>query len=130
MAILEQRVSEAVQTGGEVLFIAERQMQVFQMVKGITLVPDYEKVELMEMAMAGNEDYLDKFYNDVADHRFSLIVLDAIRFDMKEESEAFSEEHNIWVEKVIRPVVKHYEHAPLGMLRNVNLLTPKESVSR
>jgi hypothetical protein len=130
MAILEQRVSEAVQTGGEVLFIAERQIQVFQMVKGITLVPDYEKVELMEMVMAGNEDYLDKFYDDIADHRFSLIVLDAIRFDMKEESEAFSEEHNIWVEKVIKPVVKYYEYAPLGMRRNVNLLTPKESVSR
>jgi len=130
LAILEQGVSEAIQNGGEVLFIAERQMQVFQMVKDTTLVPEYEKVELMEMAMAGNDDYLDKFYDDIADHRFSLIVLDAIRFDMKDESEAFSEEHNIWVEKVIKPVVKHYEFAPLGMRRNVNLLTPKESVSR
>jgi len=126
LAILEESVSKAEQSGGEVLFIAERQVQVFQMAEDIPLVPDYEKIELMEMAMAGNEYYLNKFYNDISNHRFSLIVLDAIRFDMKEDSEAFSEEHNVWVEKVILPLVKSYEYSPLGMRRNINLLTPKE----
>jgi hypothetical protein len=124
---LQQEVMQSNSAGRDVLFIAERQVQVFNQDMGVPLVPDYEKMELMEMVMAGNQAYLDRFYDDLMNHRFSLIILDAIRIDWRDRSGAFSEEHNMWVEKVILPVLKHYEYTPLGERRNINLLTPKES---
>jgi hypothetical protein len=122
---LESWVSDESSGGGEVLFITERQVQVFHQNPGIQFVPEYEKLELMEMAMAGNKFYLDRFHNDIANHRFSLIVLDAIRLDKKDKTEAFSEEHNVWVEEVILPLLKSYDYTPLGNRRNISLLTPK-----
>lgn len=122
---LEKWVSDESSTGGEVLFITERQVQVFHQNPEIQFVPEYEKLELMEMAMSGNTFYLDKFHNDIENHRFSLIVLDAIRLDKKDRTEAFSEEHNVWVEEVILPLLKSYDYTPLGTRRDINLLTLK-----
>ena len=51
---------------GPVLFINERQLVTFGDVR-VPLVPDYEAVTLMEMAMSGNQVYLDRFYDDLAD---------------------------------------------------------------
>jgi len=123
---LQQSILDASTSGGEVLFIAERQVQVFNQDMDIPFVPEYEKLELMEMAMAGNDDYLNRFYDDILNRRFSLIILDAIRYDMKDRTEAFSEEHNVWVEKVILPLLKGYQYSSFGDRSNINLLTPKE----
>jgi len=44
------------------------------MIEGVPLVPDYELVTLMEMAMSGNMGYLDQFYADLHRQRFALII--------------------------------------------------------
>jgi hypothetical protein len=101
-------------------------LQVFNLVPYNQLVADYEKMELMEMAMAGNDEYLDRFRDDISNQRYALIVSDPIRMDSRDETDAFSEEHNVWVEEVVLPLVKYYQYAPLGTRRSVHLLTPKQ----
>src|SRR5258706_8724564 len=50
---LQRAASEAVNNGGEVLFVTERQLLTFKELNNIPLVPEYEQIELMEMAMSG-----------------------------------------------------------------------------
>ena len=46
---------------GDVLFISDRQLITFGELTGVRMVPDYEKVFLMEMAMGNNQPYLQGF---------------------------------------------------------------------
>jgi hypothetical protein len=122
---LQELVSENSVAGSQVLFISERQLQVFNLVPEIPFIPEYEKIELMEMAMSGNEVYLERFYADIAHHRFALIVTDSVRTDMKDEIDSFSEEHNVWVEKVMTPLLSEYRFSSLGGRSSIFVLTPK-----
>ena len=46
---------------GEVLFMDQRQLLTFGLVKNVALVPEYEKKILMDEAMAGDQTYFDRF---------------------------------------------------------------------
>jgi len=120
-----QQIISGVQPDEDVLFISERQLVVFDQIPGLYLVPDYEKLELMEMAMAGNEVYLDQFYEDISSHRFDLIVSDAVNVRLRDEDHPFSEEHNVWVEKVLVPLLRYYRYSPLGDRRDIVIMTPR-----
>jgi len=48
---LQRRVDE---NPGETLFIAQRQLVSMHMLKGVTLIPQYEREDLMELAMSRN----------------------------------------------------------------------------
>src|SRR5690606_6798715 len=100
---------KAAAEGGEVLFITERQLLTFDYVEGVRLVPEYEKVFLMEMAMAGNPEYLGRFNEDLRNRRFSLIVSEPLFERIKDSSNIFGEENNAWVRNVSRPVLCHYK---------------------
>jgi hypothetical protein len=86
-----ERVLQEIQTaidssqegGGEVLFIAERHLLTFDLVQGIRLVPEFEKVFLMEMAMSGNQPYLSALKQGLEDRRFSVIVSDPLRVQLQ-----------------------------------------------
>ncbi len=89
-------------------------------------MPEYEKLVLMEMTMSGNEAYLDRFYKDLEDRRFSLIISEAISLELKDEHQAISEENNIWIRSVIRPLIKKYHYQPLQGRSDIYILTPKQ----
>lgn len=91
---------------GPVLFINERQLVTFGDVQ-VSLVPDDEVVTLMEMAMAGNQSYLDKFYNDLANHRFAAIVATKQNRGIKEEGALF-EENNVWNSRISPYILCYY----------------------
>ena len=90
---LQAAVAPAAAHGGEVLFISERQLLTFNYIKGVTLVPEDEIVELMEIAMSNNPLALSKFYSDLHQHRFALIVSRKLNTGIK-TGQAFSEENN------------------------------------
>jgi hypothetical protein len=92
---------------GPVLFINERQMVTFGDVS-VPLVPEYEVVTLMEMAMSGNQPYLDRFYNDLAGHRFAAIVATKQNRGIREEG-ALAEENNIWNSRISPYILCYYE---------------------
>jgi len=103
---LVQAVNEAGITG-PVLFINDRQVIALGEVN-VPLVYDYEVVTLMEMAMSGNQAYLDRFYNDLATHRFSAIVATKQNTAIKQEG-VFAEENNVWNKYVSPYILCYYE---------------------
>jgi hypothetical protein len=122
-----ERFIERLDPAGEnVLFIDERQLITFQTIKGVKLVPDYEKVFLMEMAMAGNLDYLDQFRSDLKNHRFSMIISEPLFITTKGPAEPFGEENDAWVEQVSKPVLCYYESARFLRATSLQILVPKK----
>ncbi len=109
-----------------VLFIDERQLVTYQTLKDIKLLPEYEKVFLMEMAMAGNPDYLGRFHSDLKNHRFSVIISEPLFITSKGPSEPFGEENDAWVEQVSRPVLCYYESARFLRPTSLQILVPKK----
>jgi len=84
---MQRNIGRVLEDGGEVLFISERQLLTFNYITGVTLVPEYEKVFLMEMVMAGNLAYIDAFQNDIRTQRFDLIITDPLFDRYKERGE-------------------------------------------
>lgn len=122
---LERLVDEAVAGGGAVLFIAERHLLVFGPFEAVALVPDYEKVFLMEMAMAGNTDYLDRFESELENGRFALIVTDPVRYNPQGSAFRFGEENDAWDRYVTYPLLCFYEEVQTLETARVEVLAPK-----
>lgn len=111
---------------GDILFITQRQVVVFKQLPNIRMVPDYELMTLMEMAMANNQTYLDRFYSDLSSHRFALIVADHQVNNIKNPAaDAFAEENNAWVTRVSIPILKYYKKEQFFDTQGIELLVPK-----
>ncbi len=122
---LNQAINLTANELGKVLFISERQLLTFDSLDYREVVSPYEKVFLMEMAMGGNQPYLEQFYADLASGEFKAIVTDTINTNLQERNRSFSEENNVWVQLVLEPMLEKYE--PALQLRNggAYLLIPK-----
>jgi hypothetical protein len=95
-----------------VLFIDERQLLVYQKITETQIfVPD-DKIELMEMAMARNPVYSQKFSTEIKDQKFSLIVSEVLPKWIKSYSKNKFDrdwyENNVWVAVVSTPVLASY----------------------
>jgi len=110
----------------QMLFISQRQLLTFNIVRNVQLVPDYETVFLMEMAMAGNEIYLSRFHADLAQHRFGLIVVDPLSRQLQGRSHSFGEENDAWVREVSLPLLCYYEAVDTFSETRVQILIPRE----
>jgi hypothetical protein len=124
---LRAAVADATEQGGDVLFISERHLLTFHMLDDVTLVPEYEVVTLMEMAMSGNEAYLEKFRGDLASHRFALIVTRKQRV-VKKEGEPFAEENNVWIDAISTPLLCYYQRSFTLESSNTLVLVPSTTV--
>ncbi|MCJ7623398.1 MAG: hypothetical protein MUO76_07830, partial [Anaerolineaceae bacterium] len=111
---------------GEVLFIDHRQLLTFGYIEDVPLVPDYEKKYMMDLAMADDVEYFETFYDDLAAHRFSLIISEPLHAGFQEDVHSFGNENNAWVRWVSIPVLCYYE--PVAEYPQVGLmvLEPKE----
>jgi len=107
-----------VQNGGEILFIGNRQLITFGYFD-LPLVADYERVFLMEAAMANDETYLNQFHQDLAKKRFALIISEPLSTTLKKPKDDFGAENNAWVNNVSRVVLCYY--TPIKTLRTVQM---------
>ena len=126
LGALQAMIADSAKQNGEVLFISERHLVTFHMVAGVSLIPKYEVVTLMEMAMSGNQAYLDQFYQDLASHRFSMIVTRNQRA-VKKEDGPFAEENNVWIDAVTRHLVCDYDRKLLLESSNTLILVPAKT---
>jgi hypothetical protein len=92
---------------GPVLFINDRQVVALGDVD-VPLVYDYEVVTLMEMAMSGNQAYLNRFYDDLENHRFAAIISGRQNLVIKQDG-VFAEENNVWNTYVSPYILCYYE---------------------
>lgn len=123
LSTLRQEVQEY-GAEGEVLFMYERHLLTFGMVPRLHLVPDYEVLTLMEMAISGNEAYLSRYYEDLAKHRFRAII--AHPQNLGVETGDFIEENNAWSRLVGQPLLCQYKPALTLDYSKVQILVPRE----
>jgi hypothetical protein len=121
---LQQIVADATANGGEVLFVTERQLITFGYLDGVPLVPEYEQIELMEMAMSRNRPYLEQFYGDLQDRRFVLIIAPEQKYVLR-RSGVFMEEDNAWVRFISNPLLCNYRSVEALVSSNVHVFEPR-----
>ena len=125
---IQLHVERAFTDGGEILFISQRHLITFDMIEGVEIVHDYEKMILMEMAMAGNQAYLDLFTKDLEAQRFSLIVHDHLPGRYKEKDEySLAEENNVYLERVASVILCNYEIFKRISEVGIHILVPKDN---
>ncbi len=130
LATLYSVVEKAVASKKEVLFITERHLLTFGYLPNIPLVADYEKVWLMEMAMANHREYLQKFYDDLAQRRFAVIVTTQTYLSPQGDSGRFGDENRAWRKRVNRPLLCYYKPALRFREFNFEILLPREQIQR
>ncbi len=125
---LHQHVNHAARDGGDVLFISQRHLLHFDDAVDVPLIPEYEKVFFMEMVMSKNPAYLNNFYDDLQSQRFAAIVSDQALEHYKGRDEAWSEEHNVWVQFVSRPLLCYYQPRLTLRVVHAQVLFPRPNV--
>jgi hypothetical protein len=123
---IQDRVDDANARGGEVLFITQRHLLSMHMLDGVTLVPEYEREDLMEMAMSNNTAYLDRFKKDMEDQRFDLIVVDPLKYNLIFRNRSFAEENNVWVRRVMKSILCNYREEMTFPADDISLYVPQE----
>jgi hypothetical protein len=108
MESIQREVTQTLENGGEVLFIAERHLLTFHYIEGVELEPKYEKTFMMEMAMSDNREYFDAFEKDLAIHKWDLIIVSPLRTRPQVEDHPFSEEDNAWFQHSSKPLREYY----------------------
>jgi hypothetical protein len=124
LTYIQKSVREA-KNIGEVLFIDQRQLLTFGQVSDVSLVPDYEKKYLMNQAMSGDQVLFKKFYDDLRNHRFSLIINEPSFIDYQSEDFSFGTENDVWVEWVAKPLACYYRSLRTYKNLGVELLIPR-----
>jgi len=113
---------------GPVLFVDQRQLLTFGFIKGVPLVPDYEKKYMMDQAMASDDDYFAGFNRDLAAHRFALIVSEPLFPNFQGKHYTFGNENDAWVKYISIPVLCYYQ--PMATYQGITqLLVPREQVT-
>ncbi len=111
---------------GEVLFMDQRQLLTFGSIQGVPLTSDYEKKYLMEQALESNANYFKQFDQDLARHRFVLIISEPLHFVIKGDDNNFSDENNDFVKWVSVPVLCYYQPLQTYAQVGVQLLVPRK----
>lgn len=122
---IREEIALAQSQNGAVLFMDQRQLLTFGYIKNIPFIPEYEKKMLMEQSLSSNSAYFQDFYDDLANHRFALIISDPLRNPIKDSSFQFGEENNAWVKWVSNPVLCYYDQKVTLKEVGVQLLVPK-----
>jgi len=117
------RTAQEYGEAGPVLFMYERHLLTFRMTPQLPLVNEYEVVTLMEMAISGNQAYLEAFYRDLETHRFAAIIMR--RPNLAVNAGDFVEENNAWNRLVAYPLACEYEAALSLESANLQVMTPR-----
>jgi hypothetical protein len=123
---LRMEVQKGAQAGGEVLFIDQRHLLAVHSIEQVPLVPDYEVVFLMEMVMGNNQPYLERFHQELKAKRYAMIVAGTPGVHYQDQTNAFSEENNVWVDQVAVPVLCYYQPTLILPASGMSVLTPRD----
>ena len=108
---IQAYVDDANTQDREILFITQRHLISMHMLDDVEMTPEYEREELMEMAMGNNQEYLQIFRADMESQRFAAIVVDPLAYRLLGKNYAFGEENNAWVRRVMKHILCNYQEA-------------------
>ena len=123
---LQKAVDQVNASNGEMLFITQRHLISMGMLEHVKLVPEYEREELMEMAMANNRAYLNTFRKDMQNQRFAVIVVDPLNFRLLGKNYPFGEENNVWASRVMKQILCNYRQEAVFPEDDIALYVPQE----
>jgi hypothetical protein len=126
MINLQEYVDRTNAQGGEILFITQRHLISMRMLKHVDLVWDYEREDLMEIAMANNGQALGKFQEDMENQRFALIVVDPLNYNILSRRRGFAEENNVWVTRIMKHILCNYREEAIFPADEIGLYVPQE----
>ncbi len=126
LTALQARVDAVEAQGGEILFITQRHLISMHMLQDVRMTPEYEREELMEMAMGNNQDYLKTFRADMESQRFDLILVDPLSYRLLGKNYAFGEENNAWVKRVMKPILCNYQEERLFAEDQIAIYVPQQ----
>ena len=75
--------------------------------------------------MGGNQEYLNQFYQDISNHRFSLIISEPLSRRHKGSTEPFGEENDVWVDQVSTRILCYYQPQKTLKSIHVQILAPR-----
>ncbi len=125
---IRRAVAKASQTG-DVLFMDQRQLLTFGYITHVPLIPEYDKKVLINEALSGNAQYFERFYQDLASRRFSLIITNPVNRRLDKSEGNFGEENNAWVKWVTTPLLCYYESFDRLKRVDIELLVPRQDIS-
>ena len=126
LAELQERVGQVNARGGEMLFITQRHLISMHMLDGVTLVPEYEREDLMEIAMANDLQHIQAFREVMEDQRFSLIIVDPLNYNILSRRRSFAEENNVWVTRIMKHILCNYREEMSFPTDEIALYVPQE----
>jgi hypothetical protein len=106
---LQQLVNQTVADGGSVLFITQRHLLTYDLIRGVPLVTEYDNIDLMEYAITNYRPMIDQFRADVAAHKYAMIIAPIPPGQLRETDFAFSEENNAWLKRISIPMLRSYK---------------------
>lgn len=124
--VLQARINDINAQGGEILFITQRHLVSMDMLNDVEMIPEYEREELMEMAMGDNQEYLSIFRADMESQRFTAIVVDPLSYRLLGRNYVFGEENNAWVRHVMKPILCNYQEAVIFPTDQIAVYIPQE----
>jgi hypothetical protein len=125
---LQQILDTTHQQDSSVLFIAQRLLVTFGTVKNVKMEPEHERVFLMEMAMAYNQDYLQGFEQDLKTHKYSYIIFEPLTGGLQTPETDFAEENNAFVVRATGPILNYYKVLTTYKALDIAVLEPCEPV--
>jgi hypothetical protein len=125
MTTLQERIDEVNAQGGEILFITQRHLISMHMLDGVTLVPEYEREDLMEIAMANDIQHIRAFREVMEDQRFDLIVVDPLNYVTLSRERSFAEENNVWVTRIMKHILCNYRQEIVFPVYEIALYVPQ-----
>jgi hypothetical protein len=127
---LQKYVDQAAEIDGDILFISQRHLITFGLIKNVPLVHEHEKVLLQEMVMAQNEVYLSRLAAELANQRYSLIVTDHLPSVWKNPKKvSLAMENNVVLKDLVPLFTCAYEVQNRLLDGRLDLLTPKADVT-
>jgi hypothetical protein len=123
---LQERIDQVDAEDGEILFITQRHLISMHMLDNIILVPEYEREDLMEIAMANDIEHIQGFREDMEDQRFALIIVDPLNYNTLSRQRSFAEENNVWVTRIMKHILCNYREETIFPADEIALYVPQE----
>lgn len=123
---LQSKINQIKSTNSNpALFIYQTQLLASGLIQDIKPVANYDNVFLIEMAISNYQPVLEKFYDQLEAHTWSVIVMPPLYAKIKDISTGFAEENNAWVEKIIFPMLCSYQSVYVDKVYDYELLVPR-----
>jgi hypothetical protein len=126
LAKLQARLEQVNAQEGEILFITQRHLISMHMLNGVNLVPEYEREDLMEIAMANDLAHIQSFREDMEEQRFALIIVDPLNYNVLSRQRSFAEENNVWVTRIMKHILCNYREEIAFPADEIALYVPQE----